>query len=56
MQMSHCEHLLVYDWEGNPVRRYILDIPIHKMIYNKDKNSIYGLAENPEGVLVEYQL
>ena len=53
----HCEHLLVYDWDGNPIRRYILDLPIYNtIIYNKKTNSIYGLADNPEGVLVEYKL
>ena len=54
---NNCEHLLVYDWEGNPIKRYIMDIPIYYNIsYNKEKNCIYGLAENPEGMLVEYQL
>ena len=57
MLFHQCEHLLVYDWEGNPVKRYILDIPLFNSIsYNKEKNCIYGIAENPEGVLVEYQL
>ena len=57
MKMGHCEHLFVYDWEGNPIKHYILDIPIFNSIsYDKEKNCIYGLAENPEGVLIEYQL
>jgi len=55
-QSGLCDHLLVYDWNGNPVKRYILGIPIRSIKYNKETNSIYGLAENPEGVLVEYQL
>ena len=57
MKSNDCEHLLVYDWEGNPVRRYILDVPIRgEMRYDKEKNRIYGLADNPEGVLIVYQL
>ena len=56
MESNLCEHLLVYDWDGNPIKRYILDIPIYKMSYNKSKNCIYGLTNNPEGVLVEYKL
>jgi DNA-binding beta-propeller fold protein YncE len=24
----HCENLLVYDWDGNPIKRYILNIPM----------------------------
>lgn len=56
MGSAYCENLLVYDWEGNPVKRYLLEIPIFRMSYDKEKNRIYGLGENPEGVLVVYQL
>jgi hypothetical protein len=52
----HCEHLLVYDWQGNPVKRYLLDIPMWTMQYDSEKNSIYGIAYNPEGGFIEYQL
>ena len=53
---NHCEHLLIYDWDGNPIKRYILDIPMWSMKYDKEKNSIYGIAYNPEGGFIEYQL
>ena len=53
---NYCEHLLVYDWDGNPVKYYKLDIPMWSMIFDRKKNSIYGIAYNPEGVFVEYQL
>lgn len=56
MGSHHCEHLLVYDWDGNPVKHYILDIPLFSMKYDKAKNSIYGIGYDPEGVFVEYQL
>ena len=52
----YCEHLLVYDWEGNPVKHYKLDVPMWSMRYDREKNSIYGTAYNPEGVFIEYQL
>ena len=56
-KFTHCEHLFVYDWDGNPIKHYILDIPLFNSIsYDKEKNCIYGLAENPEGVLIVYQL
>ena len=55
--VSDCEHLLVYDWDGNPVKRYILDVPTFGNIhYNKEKNCIYGLTQDPEGLLIMYQL
>jgi hypothetical protein len=34
----------------------MLDIPLYSMKYNEESNSIYGIAYNPEGVFVEYQL
>jgi hypothetical protein len=56
MLNHHCENLLVYDWEGNPIKRYLLDTPLYSMQYDKKNHIIYGIAYNPEGVLVEYQL
>lgn len=56
MQNHYCEHLLVYDWDGNPVKHYVLDIPLFSMKYDKENNTIYGIGYNPEGFFVEYQL
>lgn len=56
MLSHHCENLLVYDWNGNPVKQYILDIPLFSMQYDSEKNTIYGIGYNPEGIFVEYQL
>ena len=56
MLSHHCENILVYDWDGNPVKHYTLDIPLFSMKFDKEKNTIYGIGYNPEGVFVEYQL
>lgn len=56
MLSHHCENLLVYDWDGNPVKHYTLDIPLFSMKFDKEKNTVYGIGYNPEGVFVEYQL
>lgn len=56
MESHHCEHLLVYDWNGNPIKHYILNVPLISMKYDKEKNRIYGIGYDPEGVFVEYQL
>ncbi len=56
MLSHHCEHLLVYDRDGNPVKHYTLDIPLFSMKYDSEKNTIYGKGYNPEGIFVEYQL
>ena len=52
----HCENILVYDWAGNPIKRYILDVPLWSRGYDSEKNCIYGIAYNPEGGFIEYQL
>ncbi len=52
----HCDNLLIYDWNGKPIKRYILEIPLFSMRYNKKNHSIYGIAYNPEGILIEYKL
>ena len=49
-----CNHLLVYDWDGNPVRRYELEKAIHS-IYLKD-GKIYGCSMYPESRIYVYEL
>ncbi len=56
VECFYCEHLLVYDWDGNPVKHYTLDIPLYFMQFDKERETIYGIAYHPEGVFVEYQL
>jgi hypothetical protein len=56
MESHHCEHLLVYNWNGVPVKYYHLEIPLYSMKYDKANNSIYGIGYNPEGVFIEYKL
>lgn len=56
MKSHHCEHLLVYDWEGSPIKYYSLEIPLISMKYDKERNSIYGIAYNPEDMFVQYNL
>ena len=52
----HCEHLLVYDWSGSPIKHYKLEIPMSSMRYDNQNKSIYGIGYNTEGVLLEYKL
>ena len=51
-----CRHLLVFDWNGNPVKRYELDIPLATFCLNKTGDKIYGIAYQPETVIVQYDL
>jgi hypothetical protein len=49
-------HLLIYDWDGNPVRQYLLEKPLYAMGYDAAGNTVYGISYDPEGVLIEYKL
>jgi hypothetical protein len=52
----HCNHLLVYDWQGNPVKRFYLEKALFAMGYDEKRQVIYGITYDPEGCLVEYNL
>jgi hypothetical protein len=43
MLSHHCEHLLVYDRDGNPVKHYTLDIPHFSMKYDNEKKQFMEL-------------
>lgn len=49
-------NLLVFDWEGNPVQLYELEIPLTYMTYDEKEHAIYGIGHAPESILVKYQL
>jgi hypothetical protein len=54
--VHECEYLLVYDWEGNPVKYYHLDIPLFDFSLDAAGHVIYGISLQPEGVIVKYSL
>ena len=43
--------LLVYDWEGNLLQSYQLDIPLLNIAYDSEKNAVYGLSVSDENKL-----
>ena len=51
-----CQHVLVYDWEGNPVKHYLLDIPLYSMGVDEKAGILYGIGYDPEGCIIEYKL
>jgi hypothetical protein len=50
------DQILVYDWSGNPIKRYKLEIPLYSFCLNTTGDKIYGVAFNPETNLVQYTL
>ena len=46
--------ILVFDWEGNPVRRYSLDKGIMRITVDSHNRKIYGISDSPEYHIVEF--
>ena len=49
-----CSHLLVYDWDGNPVRRYELERAVNSIYLKNDR--IYGTTSTPSAKVFIYEL
>jgi hypothetical protein len=49
-------HLLVFDWNGKPVKRYLLDTPLSSFCMNEAGTKLYGVAFMPETTIVQYDL
>lgn len=48
------EDILVFDWEGNPVRRYSLDKGVSRICVDTKNRKIYGISNKPEYHIVEF--
>ena len=51
---------IVFDWDGKPVRKYILDRPIYRCFVDEDESMLYGMTmdspDSEEEYLVAYKL
>lgn len=50
-----CKYLLIYDWEGNPIKAYQLEKPIGDITIDNDGN-FYSLGFNPEAIVYKYNM
>lgn len=48
--------IFVFDLKGNLVRQYNLDTPIFTFTIDKQKNKIYGITDNPEMQIIEFDI
>lgn len=48
--------IFVYDWEGNPVVRYNLDMDVNYISADENDKGIYGFSNDPETMLVYFEL
>lgn len=48
--------IYVFDWEGNSIAHYILDVPINNIAVLPNNSKIYALANLPEPTLIEFDI
>ncbi len=51
-----CEHIHVFDWEGNRVGAYKLDVAIRCFYPDETEGKIYAIANLPDPVVVTFEL
>jgi hypothetical protein len=48
--------IFTFDWDGNSQNNYLLDIPIFNFVVDERQNKIYGITDDPEFRIIEFQL
>ena len=48
--------VLVFDWNCNPVKRYVLDVDVSCIEVSPDNTTLWAAAENPDPELVKFQM
>ncbi|MDR0423818.1 MAG: TolB-like 6-bladed beta-propeller domain-containing protein [Rickettsiales bacterium] len=56
LSLDHCEYLMIFDWEGNPVRCYKSHIPLYAICYNEQDKALYGIHLGEEAKLYKLNL
>lgn len=53
-KMHWVDKILVYDWDGKPVKMLLLDRPVKTICFNKEKNRVYCIGATDEGNNIFY--
>lgn len=56
MRVFESNVLYVFDWNGKPLKKYLLDAPVTRLCVNKEGDAIYAFANIPETTLVKFEL
>ena len=49
-----CNRIIIFDWEGNPIRQYITDIAFYALAVDRQNRAFYGITLNPEHTFVKF--
>lgn len=50
----YTKEILVFDWEGKPYKKYVLDKPIHNFFVDESASMLYGLSSDSPDSEEEY--
>lgn len=50
---QYCHTLLQFNWSGELINSYKLDIPLTNISYDPEENAVFGIGHSPEATLVK---
>ena len=56
LKCFHGNLVLVYDWDGNLVKKLQLDVDVKHIAVSKDNRKLYAIADLPDPVLVVFEI
>ena len=54
--LDHCEYLMIFDWDGNPVRCYKMNVPLYAICYSRQDHALYGIHIGEEAKLFKFNV
>lgn len=54
MSCSDAEYIYVYDWSGNLIKLYKLDVPVSRICLDEQNEKLYAIANLPDPALVVF--
>jgi hypothetical protein len=56
LALDHCDYLMVFDWNGQPIGCYKLNNPLYAICYNTQEERLYGIHIGEEAKLYQFDL
>lgn len=50
------DNIIVFNWEGQPVRQYKLSVPIYTFTIDIKNNILYGVSDDPQFHIIQFDL
>ena len=56
LSLDHCDYLMIFDWDGNPVGCFHVNVPLYAICYNKQDDMLYGIHVGEEAILYKFDM